>query len=308
MCLLLMWPSCVHVLASLCIGGCKKAGAPGFMPCHHWLVCAAANGILARWATFLCEGSRPRFLRWCLQSQICSYFRITAGFDFNVNFVDRIVLVLLGYKNPGRFLLVSSCRGCGRVDDHPQLVLHVDALADNFPSTVPFKDRASVFQGWNVFVLFTVSTPTCGHEMLAGLILRIGSALEQRTEQEILRKTLCISKNDSFRTLFTTACRLLLGSETTKKHSDQYGPGGPRCGVLQAGGSGEAAGAARPAPHRHLNFSPDPQHQHDRPAHFWTEGAGSASVTHGGAESCSSTSRRTTTTEAPCAHPGVVFG
>lgn len=115
MCLLLMWPSCVHVFASLFIGGCKKAGAPGFMPCHHWLVCAAANGILACWAIFLPsdsdmgEGSRPRFLRWCLQSQTCSYFRITAGFDFNVNVVvDRIVLVLLGSKVPGCLFLPAG--------------------------------------------------------------------------------------------------------------------------------------------------------------------------------------------------------
>lgn len=105
---MLMWPSCVHVFASLCIGGCKKAGAPGFKPCQHWLVCAATNGILACWATSLpsasdmCEGSRTRFLRWCLQSHICSYSRITAGFDFNVNVVvDRIVLVSLGSKVPG---------------------------------------------------------------------------------------------------------------------------------------------------------------------------------------------------------------
>lgn len=149
------------------------------------------------------DGSWPRFLRWCLQSHICSYFRITAGFDFNVYVVvDIIVLVLLGSKFPGRLLLGSSSRGCRGANDHPQLALQVDAPAEDFPSTIPFKDRAPVCQHRSVFILFMFFTPTCGHEPLAGLIHRIGSALELPVRpggpnerfSERPRRTLCISK------------------------------------------------------------------------------------------------------------------
>lgn len=73
----------------------------------------------------------------------------------NQRFWTPYMREIVGFQGSGSFVACFFLQGARRSRSSPTAGVQADAPADSLPSTVPFRDRAPVWQRWSVFVLVT---------------------------------------------------------------------------------------------------------------------------------------------------------